>query len=84
MSTALERHYTIAELAELWNVAHSTVKNLFANEPGVLRFSMPRLMQSKAKPRQSLRIPESVAARVHERWCSSGRAERKQRRGGIE
>ncbi len=84
MSTAMERHYTIGELAELWNVARTTVNAMFANEPDVLRVSMPRLMQRRAKPRQSLRIPASVAERVHQRWASSGRAKGKQRRGGIE
>ena len=34
---ALERHYTVAEVAELWGLGETKVRELFRAEPGVLR-----------------------------------------------
>jgi hypothetical protein len=32
-----ERHYTIAELAQMWAISYEAVRRLFAREPGVFR-----------------------------------------------
>lgn len=63
-----ERHYTVAEIAVMWNLSKDAVRRLFQNEPGVLVLgdASPR---RRKRPYKTLRIPESVARRVHAR-CS--------------
>ena len=79
-----ERHYTVKELAELWGFSKSYVYELFENEPGVLKPCRPEIMNApthdvlhkdgtvthKRGKRKycPLRIPESVASRVHARY----------------
>jgi hypothetical protein len=66
-STTFERHYTVAEVAALWNISIDMCRKRFQNEPGVLVLAKP----TKRCKRQykTLRIPESVLERVH-RQCS--------------
>jgi hypothetical protein len=60
-----ERHYAVAEVAELWNLSTDVVRNLFEHEPGVLVLGD---YGSRSKRRYTtLRIPQSVAERVHRR-----------------
>jgi hypothetical protein len=63
---AMERHYTVQEIGELWNLHPSTITRLFRDEPGVLKFGS---MQSRRGRRchVTLRIPASVVERVHRR-----------------
>jgi len=42
-----ERHYSPAELAELWNLSVDTLRRLFVNEPGVLQISNPKARKAK-------------------------------------
>ena len=62
-ATALEKHYRVRELGELWGFSDNTVIRLFTAEPGVIR------LESGAGRRKytTLSIPESVALRVHQR-----------------
>ncbi len=60
-----ERHYTIAEIAGLWNVSIDFVRRLFAEEPGVLVFGDQR--NERKRRYTTMRIPESVLKRVHNR-----------------
>jgi hypothetical protein len=62
-AAALEKHYRVRELGELWGFSDNTIIRLFASEPGVVR------LESGAGRRKytTLSIPESVALRVHER-----------------
>jgi len=58
-----ERHYSVLDIAETWGFSEDKVREMFENEPGVL-------IISDTKPRRkrryrTLRIPESVAHRVH-------------------
>jgi hypothetical protein len=60
-----ERHYSPSELAELWGLSSDTIRRLFEDEPGVVTIG-------ERNPRRkrryvTLRIPQSVAARVHRR-----------------
>jgi hypothetical protein len=60
-----ERHYSPLELAELWGVSSDTIRRIFEDEPGVVTIG-------ERNPRRkrryvTLRIPQSVAARVHRR-----------------
>ena len=32
----LERHYTVTELAEQWNLSRDTIQRMFEDEPGVV------------------------------------------------
>lgn len=75
MSLALEKHYTPVELAALWCLAPSKVRELLADEPGVLRIGEPSRRVGKKLTRGyfSLRIPESVAVRVHSRLTANAR-----------
>jgi hypothetical protein len=61
---AMEQHFSVAEVAERWNLSEDTVRRLFENEPGVLVIEPPRGRFSRRRYR-TLRIPESVMERVH-------------------
>ena len=63
LRTAFEKHYRVQELVKLWGFCHSTVTNLFANEPGVIRLSS----ETGRRKYVTLSIPESVVLRVHQR-----------------
>jgi len=60
--TTFERHYSVDELAELWGMSDDFVRRLFLNEPGVVVFFKHR---PGRRTYRTLRIPESVAQRVH-------------------
>lgn len=59
-----EKHYTVAELAVLWDLSEDTIRRLFRHEPGVLVLSRAR---GSKRCYTTLRIPESVALRVHQK-----------------
>jgi hypothetical protein len=60
-----ERHYTVGEIAEAWNLSGDKVRGIVEREPGVLVIgdSNPR---GKRRYR-TLRIPQSVMDRVYVR-----------------
>lgn len=59
---ALEKHYSVSEVAEVWGVSVDLVRNLFRSEPDVLA-----LDNTGRGKYITLRIPESVMIRVHRR-----------------
>jgi hypothetical protein len=61
-----ERHYTVAEIAQMWGLSQDFVRRLFEREPGVLVLGQERTRYGKRRYR-TLRIPESVVERVHRR-----------------
>jgi len=63
---ATERHYSPAEIAELWNLSAEEVRRIFRTEAGVLVIgsSKPRYGRRRY---MTLRIPEHVLERVHRR-----------------
>jgi hypothetical protein len=63
-NSALEKHYRVKEIAEMWRLSDNTVIRLFATEPGVIRIESGR---SERRKYTTLSIPESVAVRVHAR-----------------
>ncbi len=72
---AEDKHYTIAELSELWHIAPSTLRRIFADEDGVLKFGagLDRRCRSPRKRRLvQMRIPRRTAQRVHARLSASG------------
>ena len=63
-----ERHYAVAEVAEMWNLSPDSVRKLFEHEPGVLVLGNHG---SRSKRRYTtLRIPQSVVERVYRRLCN--------------
>ena len=60
-----ETHYSPAALAKLWGVSVETIRVLFRSERGVLKIGNTGTKYRRAYI--TLRIPESVAERVHER-----------------
>jgi hypothetical protein len=68
-SRMCERHYSPAELAELWMLSADTVRRMFEREPGVLVFENP--VRSSSRRSRTLRIPASVAERVYSRFTNA-------------
>ena len=66
---AFERHYSVEQLVELWGMSEDFVRRLFRREPGVIVFANPR---PGKRVYRTVRIPESVAARVHRRLTQGG------------
>ena len=65
MQEAVERHYTVQQVADEWALSTMTIRRLFESEPGVLCIG-DRLAARKRKY-VTLRIPEHVKLRVHQR-----------------
>jgi len=63
--TAFERHFTPKQLADLWLFHESTVRRMFIDEPGVLKYGKASRHDGR-RDYVTLRIPESVARRVYE------------------
>ena len=62
---ALEKHYSIGELAKRWELSDNTIRRIFNKEPGVLQ-----LFHGESRFKRgytTLRVPESVVQRVHRR-----------------
>jgi hypothetical protein len=64
--TAFERHFTPKQLADLWLLDVSTIRRLFQDEPGVLKYGKTSRHDGR-REYVTLRIPESVARRVYKR-----------------
>jgi hypothetical protein len=59
-----EQHFTPEELGTRWGLSGDTVRRLFQDEPGVLVIERAG---KRSRRYRTLRIPESVALRVHRR-----------------
>ena len=59
-----ERHFTPESLAELWALSPDSIRRLFEKEPGVLVVTRNG---NRTRRYRTLRIPQSVADRVHRR-----------------
>jgi hypothetical protein len=69
MSPAFERHFTVADVAALWNLSPDAVRDVFRHEEGVLAIGTD---SSRGKRRyQTLRIPQSILERVHRQMSLS-------------
>jgi len=68
-ASADERHYTPQQLAELWSLSATKIRELFENESGVLRIGEPSRRIGRALKRSyfTMRIPQSVAERVYKK-----------------
>ena len=63
MSPALERHFSVAEVAALWSLSKDAVRDIFRHEDGVLAIGTIRARGKRQY--LTLRIPASVLERVH-------------------
>ena len=65
-----EKHYSVAELAGIWKLSENTIRRIFENEPGVLKWGAS---EGRFKRRYiTLRIPETVVLRVHRQLRAAG------------
>jgi hypothetical protein len=60
-----EQHYAPGDLAKMWGVSVQTIRELFKEEEGVLKIGSDGNRNRRAY--KTLRIPHSVAERVHTR-----------------
>jgi transcriptional regulator GlxA family with amidase domain len=67
---ALEKHYSVSELAQLWQLSEKTIRRMFLDEPGVVKWGHEEKRFKRAY--MTLRIPESVVQRVHRRLRQAG------------
>lgn len=78
VATALyeEHHFRATELAELWGLSPALIRQLFQNEQGVIRIGLPSRRDGRELKRSyfSIRIPATVAERVHARITSAAAA----------
>jgi len=63
-----ERHYTVREIAETWNLSPDYVRKLFDGEPEVFKPGNDGTRTKRGY--HTLRIPESVMERVYRRLCN--------------
>jgi hypothetical protein len=61
-----ERHYTVAEVAAMWNLSKDTVRRMFQNEPGVL--ILGGRSSSRKRRYTTLRIPYTTLEQVHRKY----------------
>jgi hypothetical protein len=73
--SAFEKHYTPAELGQLWGYSDTKIRRMFKDELGVVLdgTASARLGRKLKRRYFTMRIPASVAARVHERLTNRGR-----------
>lgn len=67
---ALEKHYSVLEVAKLWSLSENTVRRMFTGEPGVVEWGSEETRFKRAY--KTMRIPESVLQRVHRRLAKVG------------
>jgi hypothetical protein len=67
-----ERHLKPEELGKLWGLSANAIRDLFEDENGVLKIVRPEKLHKRKYT--TLRIPASVAERVHARFDARRRA----------
>jgi hypothetical protein len=67
---SLEKHYAPEDISIMWGLSVRTVRRLFANEPGIIELGQGETLQKRRY--FTIRIPESVLARVHRRLRKTG------------
>lgn len=62
---AVEKHYSVQQVSEMWGYSEDTIRRLFRDEKGVLKIGSPETRYKRK--RFQLSIPESVLIRVYQR-----------------
>jgi len=69
LPTSSERHRTVKQIAESWELSEDAVRRIFENEPGVL------VLANRSRPGtrryRTLRIPQSVEQRVYRQFLNA-------------
>ena len=60
---ALEKHFTVTEVASLWQLSEDTIRKIFRDQPGVLKIGSEETRRKRGYI--VLRIPETVLQKVH-------------------
>lgn len=69
--TFSERHYTVQQVSDLWAWSPDSVRRVFLSEPGVLILDTGDARKRRSRIHyRTLRIPESVLSRVHQRMVN--------------
>lgn len=69
-SAAFEKHYCVSEVAQLWGLSERTIRRIFTDEPGVIKWENGETRSKRGYT--TLRIPESVVQRVHRKLRKTG------------
>lgn len=81
---ALEKHYSVQEVAEMWGLSEHSIRRMFEDVPGVLKLCHPGLLRrSKQKPKTTLRIPASLVQLTHEQRSGNLRSKVQGGRRGV-
>ena len=67
---AFENHYCVSEVSELWGLSERTIRRIFTDEPGVIKWENGETRFKRGYT--TLRIPESVVQRVHRKLRKAG------------
>jgi hypothetical protein len=62
-----EPHYSPSYWAKKWGFSENFIRQRFRDEPGVIKIVRPEDLKTKKRAYVTLKIPTSVAIRVHER-----------------
>jgi hypothetical protein len=62
---AIEQHYRVEQIAARLNISPETIRRMFWDEPGVVKWSRPRSKYRRSYT--TILIPASVFARVYRR-----------------
>jgi hypothetical protein len=73
--SALEPHFSVQVLAEMWRLDESTIRRIFEDAPGVLRLGNERRRSGK-REYVTPRIPASVAQREYQKRIVASGARR--------
>jgi hypothetical protein len=66
-----EQHFSPAQLASQWGLSDDTIRRIFDGVDGVLR--LEKTARTGKRPRVTIRIPLSVAERVHRLLSTGGK-----------
>jgi len=69
---AIEPHYSVKDVAEMWKLSDEAIRRLFREEPGVIKLTAEERYRRRKRDYVTLRIPESVLVRVHEKLRHRG------------
>ena len=81
MSEPLEKHFTPQQVAEMWEMSPEKVREIFAEEQGVIRIGHNGLLGTRK--RVSLRIPLSMLTRVYNERLTTPLPKVERSRGGV-
>lgn len=55
---ANEKHYSIIEISKLWALSQKTVRKIFENEPGMIKWGAEETLHKRGY--RTLRVPETI------------------------